>query len=307
MQVIGEVVLGDNRERVRAQVAAHTDQGRRRGENQDNFLISDLAAENGVVLRPDAHGNHVAADIAIGESGALLLVADGMGGAAAGRLASGLACTCVLAALHESWLADRNNTPRQFALRLREAVEKANQYIFDYAARNPECAGMGTTATAGGVFEDFLYIAQVGDSRAYLVRAGAATQITRDQSYVQEMLDAGVMTEEEAEQTAHGSVILQALGTRQDVQVELTFQALRRGDLIILCSDGLHRMVRPAELAAAAEAAASPASLCRELVALANERGGPDNVTVVAARLDGDALPAAADGDVVRRQVLVVD
>lgn len=305
--MIGEVVLGDTRERVRAQVAAHTDQGRRRGENQDNFLISDLAAENGVVLRPDANGNRVAADISIGESGALLLVADGMGGAAAGRLASGLACTCVLAALHEAWLPDHNNTPRQFAVRLREAVEKANQYIYDYAVRNPECAGMGTTATAGGVFEHVLYVAQVGDSRAYLVRAAAATQITRDQSYVQEMLDAGVMTEEEAEQTAHGSVILQALGTKEDVQVELTFQALRRGDLVVLCSDGLHRMVRPAELAAAAELAASPAALCQELVALANERGGPDNVTVVAARLDGDALPAAADDDVVRRQVLVVD
>ncbi|HSJ10169.1 MAG TPA: protein phosphatase 2C domain-containing protein [Longimicrobiales bacterium] len=292
---------------LRARVAGRTDTGRRRSENQDHFLISDLApGENALVLRP-ATGAASGGTLSIGLKGALLLVADGMGGAAAGRLASGLACSFVLAELQEGWQQDRNHTPRQFALRLREAVEKASGRIHEHAGRHPECMGMGTTATAAGLLDGIVYLAHVGDSRAYLVRAGAATQLTRDQSYVQQMIDVGAMTEEEAERSSQGSVILQALGVEAHVAVDLTYQVLRRGDLLLLCSDGLHRVVRAEEIAARAGLIDAAEPLCDELIALANERGGPDNITVVAARLDGEALPDSRPDDVVSRTPYAFD
>jgi PPM family protein phosphatase len=283
-----------------AGVAGQTHAGQRRSENQDNFVICDLAADDGaVVLRPQAatDGDALAATLSLGENGALLLVADGMGGAAGGRLASGLACSFVLAELQEGWSAGEQRTARRFAFRLREAVEKANRRIHEHARRNPECAGMGTTATVAGVLSGSVYIAQVGDSRAYLIRGGRATQLTRDQSLVQQMIDAGALTPEEAERSAHGNVILQALGVEPIVAVELTSQQLRRGDAILLCSDGLHRVVRPNEIADAVGRLAEPELVCAELVALANSRGGPDNVTVVVARLDGAGLASPQPWD----------
>jgi protein phosphatase len=289
-----------------AGVAGLTHPGQRRAENQDNFLISDLAEEGAVVLRPQASVDDapVAATLSLGQFGVLLLVADGMGGAAGGRLASGLACSFILAELQERWSADAVRTERRFAFRLREAVEKANRRIHEHARRNPDCAGMGTTATVAGVLSGAVYIAQVGDSRAYLVRGGRATQLTRDQSLVQQMIDAGALTLEEAERSAHGNLILQALGVEPAVAVELTSQELRRGDAILLCSDGLHRVVRAEEMADAIGRLGEPEMVCAELVALANDRGGPDNVTVVVARLDGAGLASPQPWDGVGRSPL---
>jgi PPM family protein phosphatase len=285
-------------------VAGMTHPGQKRPENQDNFLISDLSTtDERVILRPDAGSVPGDASIAIGSRGALLVVADGMGGAAAGRLASGLACTFILAELQEGWLADRDTSHRQFAFRLRQAVEKANARIHGHASRNPETMGMGSTVTAAGVVDGTLYLAQVGDSRAYLTRAGVTTQMTRDQSLVQNMIDAGALSPEDAERSAHGNVILQALGVRPSVDVDITYQPLRRDDFLLLCSDGLHRVVRPEEMAATIGRLLLPDAVCAELIALALERGGPDNVTAVAARFAGSGLPAPRAGESVGRAV----
>lgn len=289
---------------IEARVSGRTDAGRRRPENQDTFLISDLSAsDEQVILRPDT--NPVAGDAAITlhQRGILLVVADGMGGAAAGRLASGLACTFILAELQENWLVDRDATPRQFAFRLQESVEKANARIHQHAHRNPETLGMGCTTTAAGVLDGILYLAQVGDSRAYLTRGGVTTQLTRDQSLVQDMIDAGALRPEDAENVANANVILQALGVRPTVEVDVTFQELRRDDFLVLCSDGLHRVVHAPEMAAIIGRLHEPDAVCAELVALANERGGPDNVTVVAARFGGSGLSPAHAGDTVGRAV----
>jgi protein phosphatase len=294
---------GFGRMEVTARVAGATHAGQRRPENQDNFVIGELApTDRTLVLRPEA-GN-AGGVFEVGAGGILMMVADGMGGAAAGSLASGLACTFVLAELQQGWAHEREHLPRAFAARLRDALRGANRRIRDHARRHPETSGMGTTATVGGVLDGFLYLAQVGDSRAYLIRQGVATQLTRDQSVVQELIEVGALTPEEAAHHAHGNVILQSLGTADEVRVDLTYQELRRGDTILLCSDGLHRVQEPADLAAAVGLLDDPAEICNHLIAAANERGGPDNVTVVAARLDGQALAEPGPEDSVGRTVL---
>ncbi len=158
---------------------------------------------------------------------------------------------------------------------------------------------MGTTATVAGVLGDRLYLAQVGDSRGYLVRDGVATQLTKDQSLMQRLVDAGELTEEEAAQSERRNIILQALGPDPRIRVDLTWQELQRGDTLVICSDGLSGQVTREEIGAAVKAAASLDQLCDRLIAQANERGGPDNITVVAARFEGDGLPRARpSGDV---------
>jgi protein phosphatase len=209
-----------------------------------------------------------------------------MGGAAAGRLASGLASTFIFADLQEGWQEEPEPAPERFTARLRRAVENANRRIQQHALRNPECTGMGTTATVAGVLGARLYLAQVGDSRAYLLREGRVVQLTRDQSLVQQMVDAGAMTAEEAERSSHGNVILQALGVEPQVEVAMSEQDLTPGDVLLLCSDGLYRVVRPDELPEMVGDGIDPARACEQLVALANERGAPDNVTVIVARLE---------------------
>jgi protein phosphatase len=267
-------------------VAGRTDAGRRRSENQDHFLIADLTpSPEAFVARPGAGGDsaNVAASITPGEGGVLLLVADGMGGAAAGRLASGLACSFVLAELQEDH-PDRDGAS-PFGERLRRAVENANNRIRQHALRNPEYTGMGTTATVAGVLGTRLYLAQVGDSRAYLLREGGVQQLTRDQSLVQQLVDSGAMTAEQAERSSHNNVVLQALGVEPTVTVDTGESVLHQGDTLLLCSDGLFRTVRATELAALVAQLEDPAVACEALVALANERGAPDNVTVVLAQL----------------------
>ena len=133
---------------------------------------------------------------------------------------------------------------------MKEAVELANQQIYGYAREHPEVRGMGTTVTAAGVNGDDLYLAQIGDSRAYLVRNGEAIQLTKDQSLMQRLVDAGELTEEEAEQSERRNIILQALGPDPRVKVDLTHQTLRRGDTLIICSDGLSGLVRREEFPA---------------------------------------------------------
>jgi protein phosphatase len=226
------------------------------------------------------------------------MVADGMGGAAAGEVASAMAADSIYRHLSTAWAEDTEVSAARFAYRMKEAVELANQQIYAYAREHPDVRGMGTTVTAAGIFGDELYLAQIGDSRGYLIRNGETFQLTRDQSLTQRLVDAGELTEEEAEQSERRNIILQALGPDPRVKVDLSRQRLRRGDILILCSDGLSGVVKREEFSQMVAETADLPSLCSALIDLANERGGPDNVTVVAARFEGDGLPGpdSADG-----------
>jgi len=249
--------------------------------------VADLA-------RQEADIGVGAVDHVVGQRGSLFMVADGMGGAAAGELASSMAAQHIYEHLETQWMADPDSSGDRFAFYLREAVEYANQLIHGYALQHPEVRGMGTTVTAAGVHDTKLYLAQIGDSRAYLVRGGRAFQLTKDQSLTQRLVDAGELTEEEAEASARRNIILQALGPDPRVKVVLSTEPLRRGDTLLLCSDGLSNQVRRDELARFVAEHSDLAALCSALIDTANERGGPDNITVVAARFDGDGLPIPA-------------
>jgi PPM family protein phosphatase len=276
---------------VRVSVFGKTDLGLTREHNEDTFLVADLSSGD-ANLPPDVRSHEV------GPRGSLFMVADGMGGAAAGELASAMAADSIYRHLSTAWAEDAEVSAARFAYRMKEAVELANQQIYAYARENPDVRGMGTTVTAAGVFGDELYLTQIGDSRGYLIRNGETFQLTRDQSLTQRLVDAGELTEEEAEQSERRNIILQALGPDPRVKVDLSRQRLRRGDLLILCSDGLSGVVKREELSQMVAQSADLPSLCSALIDLANERGGPDNVTVVAARFDGDGLPEpdSADG-----------
>jgi len=276
---------------LRITVFAKTDLGQSRDHNEDTFLIADLTTGRSSLM-PDVREH------ALGPRGSLFMVADGMGGAAAGELASAMAADVIYRHMSSAWAADTEVSAQRFAYRMREAVELANGELYRYAAEHPEVRGMGTTVTMAGVFGTDLYLAQIGDSRGYLVRAGRAIQLTRDQSLMQRLVDAGEMTEEEAERSERRNIILQALGPDPRVRVDLSQQALRRGDLLVMCSDGLSGLVRKDEIAERAARQPDLPALCTDLIDLANSRGGPDNITVVTARFTGEVLPEPDDSDV---------
>ena len=299
--------LGGAAGSVMVEVCALTDVGRTREHNEDAFLVADLALDDPLGFADDASGEIVAVPRVVhpGPGGVLFLVADGLGGAAAGEVASRMAARAVFDAMRAR-MPDAGVSPEEYALALRDAAVAANTSIHLQATRNAELRGMGTTLTAAALRGDTLYLAQVGDSRAYLLRDGVAQQLTKDQSLMQKLVEAGEITPEQAETSARRNIILQALGPEANVKVDLTHQPLRRGDLLILCSDGLSGQVRATELAEAAMQASDLGMLCRELIARANATGGPDNITVVTARFDGEGLAAApADDAVGHRRFLV--
>jgi len=271
---------------ITARIFGRTDLGKTRDHNEDNFLVADLTQKDST---PPAEER----DYALGERGLLLVVADGMGGAAAGELASEMATATIYRHLTDAWLAESEVTGQRFAFRLKEAVEIANREIHEYAKSHPENRGMGTTATAVGILGDHLYVTQVGDSRAYLIRDRQAYQLTKDQSLMQRLVEAGELTEEEAAQSERRNIILQALGPDAKIKVDLTHQEIRRGDLLVLCSDGLSGQVKKEEIVRSALDTRNLTAACERLIFMANERGGPDNITVVIARLDGEGLRAA--------------
>jgi serine/threonine protein phosphatase PrpC len=285
---------------IQVNVFGKTDLGQTRDHNEDTFIVADLTRDKASLL-PEVRQHR------IGDRGSLFMVADGMGGAAAGELASAMAADLVHSHLASAWIDDPDNSLEQFAVRLKEALDIANRRIHSYAGQRPEVKGMGTTATAAGVLGTSLIMAQVGDSRAYLIRNGDAVQLTRDQSLTQRLVEAGEMTEEEAERSARRNIILQALGPEPNVIVELTVQELRENDALVLCSDGLTGNVRGDEIAKVVTAHPEPADACSELIAMANDRGGPDNITVAIARFTGDALDAPGRDSEPSYQVYEVD
>ena len=233
------------------QVFGRTDVGRTREHNEDAFVVADLSADRSDVAAGSANAR-------IGRKGSLFMVADGMGGAAAGEIASAMAVDIVLRELRSVWLGETAESPEAFVRAIKIATKAANEQINSFAGAHPEFRGMGTTATVAGVFGDTLYLAQVGDSRAYLVRNGVARQITKDQSLMQKLIEAGELTEEEAAHSERRNIILQALGPEATIKIDLTHQVVRRGDTLVLCSDGLSGQVTKDEIAAIVTAEDGP-------------------------------------------------
>ena len=295
-RLAGESVKGS----IVVEVFALSDVGLAREHNEDAFVVSDLS--KGTQLDFDASVQQ-----RVGSRGLLFMVADGMGGAAAGELASATAVDVVLRQLRETWTpAADSATADDFVASLERAAITANGVIYRYATEHAEVRGMGTTATIAGLLGDTLYLAQVGDSRGYLVRDGTAYQITKDQSLIQKLVEAGELTEEQAEVSERKNIILQALGPEAHIKVDLTHQKVRRDDVLVLCSDGLSGLVRGQEIARAIHEGPDLLAACRRLIEIANEMGGPDNITVVAARFDGAGLERPSPTDLIGHQLYEV-
>jgi protein phosphatase len=253
---------------VRVSVFGKTDLGRARDHNEDTFLVADLTHKR-ASLHPEVR-RHV-----VGPRGSLFMVADGMGGAAAGEVASAMASDLIYQHMITVWADDPEVTAPRFAFRLREAVEQANERIHDYTMEHAEVKGMGTTVTAAGVFESDLYLTQIG--------------------------------EEEAVVSERRNIILQALGPDPRVKVDLTYQPLRRGDVLVICSDGLSGQVKRDEIARIVAESPDLQQVCSRLIDLANQRGGPDNITAIAARFEGEGLPEPGGDEAVGYQVYPLD
>ena len=253
--------------RVRIVSGGVTDVGRVRTNNEDCYRI--VAPQN------------------------LFVLSDGMGGEAHGEVASALAvetvvkhcldaeanpASLVLGEMQPGWSAKTK--------RLSTAVHLANENIFKSAEENPERHGMGATLTAAWIDGTKLSLAHVGDSRAYLLRSGSLLQLTRDHSLVAEQVRRGILTAAEAEESEMQSVLLRALGAQPEIEVDAEEHILFPRDVLLLCCDGLTRMVTEPEIAGTLQAETNPTSAAEKLIALANERGGLDNITVIVVRLD---------------------
>ncbi|MCS6886260.1 MAG: protein phosphatase 2C domain-containing protein [Acidobacteriota bacterium] len=285
--------------KVQLDVFAKSDVGRVRQSNEDNFLVSDLT--NARVWKATDIGEPLSAVITLeqGEAGVLLAVADGMGGALAGEVASEIAVSTVA----ERMLQFRDNpiiSKFQFSEKLRLAVETANTIINRESRSNPEYRGMGSTFTVSAIYKNKAYLGQIGDSRCYIMRLGEIVQITKDQSLVGQLVEAGYLTDDEAESHSCRNVILQALGPQPSIKVIVDCVELCDGDILLLCSDGLSGKVKRQEMLKIVESASDLKSACELLVYLANERGGEDNITVVLARITGDELPKPSPDEMLK-------
>jgi protein phosphatase len=226
----------------------------------------------------------------------LFILSDGMGGEAHGEVASAMAVD-VINKYCESEKEDSGATvldevPANIGSRtrrLKNAVAQANFQIFQSAQKNPEQRGMGATITALWLKDTLLSIAHVGDSRAYLLRNGNLQQLTNDHSLVAEQVRRGLITPQQAEESEMQSVLLRALGAHQEVEIDVDEVGIIPRDALLLCSDGLTRMVTEPEIAGALQAEIVPSAAAERLIALANENGGIDNITVIVVRFEDDA------------------
>jgi serine/threonine protein phosphatase PrpC len=275
-----------------AEIFGSSNVGLIRHDNQDSFMIANLeTGDIATMIAPALVSVHTAPFI--------LIVADGVGGAASGALASSIATETILSELHRWWHKVPKRTPESIEAALKRGIDLANKAINQKANSSPEHHGMGTTTTLALVLDGIAYIAQVGDSRAYMVRKGVAKQLTKDQSFVQRLIDAGRMTQKEAAQSEHRNIILQALGPEEKVVTDLYRVKLENDDFLVLCSDGLSNQVSAEDIGRITRGAGRPEEICEALIEEAMHTGAPDNVTVIAARLrtpETDQLRAADGG-----------
>ena len=283
--------------------------GRVRKGNEDNYLmlhISDVKAwtssqePNEFIIESQR--------FEIDDSGIVLAVSDGMGGALAGEVASKMAVETVSQKILDGDDPEKTITPENYATsligKLYDATVYANYLIHQQGRTDPQFQGMGATFTGVSITPEAVDLIQVGDSRAYLVRNGKIYQVTKDQSLVQQLIDAQQISPEEAETHTLKNVILQALGAQNEIYPVSARLMPRRGDILLLCSDGLSNKVTGASMQRIVlENMDRLEMACAELVKEANERGGEDNITVIIARLSGDNLPEA-NGDDVKLELL---
>ena len=247
-----------------------TDVGRKRKHNEDAYLVD---AERG-----------------------LFVVADGMGGHAAGEVASRITVESIQEFIatsddttESSWPFGYGNRASSSGNRLTAAVERANEKVMRAVANRPELKGMGTTVVATLVDPERATLVHVGDSRAYLFRDGELRRLTDDHSWVQEQVNAGILSEDEAKSHPLKNVVTRALGGSPHVSVDLIEVPLRAGDRFLLCSDGLTGMVGDEEILGYLVTETAPEAAVRKLVDLANERGGVDNITSIVVDVLGDS------------------
>lgn len=275
--------------KVDADVAALSDRGRVRAQNEDSYVVVRLGRymEPVTTNLPDGTLPHRQE-----ESGLLMIVADGLGGHEAGEEASRTTLLTALQLILQSpkWAMrfedpdTREREIRELAARARLYLRGAEAAIRRRIAENPKLAGMGTTLTGGYTAGTDLFVLHIGDSKAYVLRDGALLKITHDHTVAQEYADLGVIPQEEVPHHKLGHVLTRAVGAgTEGAQADFHHWPLRDGDRLVLCSDGLTDMVSELEIAALLGAHARSADACRALVDAALEAGGVDNVTVVVA------------------------
>ncbi|HLM73757.1 MAG TPA: protein phosphatase 2C domain-containing protein, partial [Polyangiaceae bacterium] len=270
-------------------VSGRTDVGRVRQSNEDAYLLANLSTG-------ERSSDPSMATWSVGDRGVIIAVSDGMGGAKAGEVASALS----IEGLYEGLSAPEPEGSagaegkRDDAALLRGVIEQVSRKVRD-AGQTADRRGMGATLTAVLFRGPLAYVAEVGDSRAYLLRGGSICQVTRDQSYVQLLVDAGLLTPEQAEESPQKNIILQVMGQKEDLRVEVGRIEIRQGDRFLLCSDGLSNCVKDEDILRIAAAPSPVDAACAALVDAANEGGGSDNITVILAEVWGD-LPAPSDG-----------
>lgn len=227
----------------------------------------------------------------------LFIVCDGMGGAAAGEVASRMAVEIIGARVSGDPV--KPGTVRGFQPRTAHfgrAVEEANRVILERSKSDPEHSGMGTTMVGAWLADNLASVAHVGDSRAYLSTQDGFEGVTRDHSLVEAQVQAGLIDREQSLRSQHQNILLRALGREADMQVELAEVTMSPGDRLLLCTDGLTRMVSDRELAdALTRFHGDPQGACDCLVAQANNNGGPDNITVVVIEVEGSRLNSVFD------------
>ncbi len=267
-------------------IFARTDTGRVRKGNEDSFLVVDTTSEDidylPAVLEAPLHPH-----------GITLMVSDGMGGAAAGEIASSLAVKTVSKVMR----FPQPPSEEDFIEQIDASLQTANKVISEHAQQHPEMRGMGATATIAGILNNYAYFGQIGDSRAYLIRDEKISQKTKDQSFVNQLVEAGKITEEEAETHPRRNVILQALGNQVQMNVAFTPVPLQQNDYLLLCSDGLSSLVKKEEMLEVILHSKGLDKACNNLINLANDRGGHDNITVIIAHINDDSLSDPIEDD----------
>jgi serine/threonine protein phosphatase PrpC len=269
---------------------AKSDVGRVRRGNEDNFLVLELSKHQTWTGTDGSPDLKELSNFELGQKGLVLVVSDGMGGALAGDVASRMAVDSVRDMILGSGSKEGCEPDTPLVDCLKNATVYANLAIHHKSQEDSRCAGMGATFTGAAVRGDLLDLVQVGDSRGYIIRKNQIRLATKDQSLVQQLVDVGQISEAEAETHMFRNVILQALGAQGDVTPVTGRIRLRKGDMLLLCSDGLSGKLRAEDIQNIVASNPDLVKACDELIAEANARGGEDNITVILARFNGDEL-----------------